>query len=125
MKVIAPTRPEASAIPGVAHATLASGADGLRELSVWRQPLAPGAATPPHRHDCDEVVLCMAGRGEVHGEGCVERFGADCTIVLPAGREHQIINTGGLPLEIVGLFAATPVVTRAGDGSALELPWRS
>jgi quercetin dioxygenase-like cupin family protein len=52
---------------------------------VWRQTLAPGAATPPHRHDCDEVVLCLSGWGEVHSDGAVQRFGADCTVVLPRG----------------------------------------
>lgn len=125
MKVIAACRPEASTIPGVAHTTLASGADGLGQLSVWRQIMAPGAATPPHLHDCDEVVLCLGGRGEVHSEGRVECFGADCTLVLPAGREHQIFNVGVQPLETIGLFAATPVMTRSLDGSPLALPWRT
>jgi mannose-6-phosphate isomerase-like protein (cupin superfamily) len=125
MNVIEQTRPEASEIPGVAHSTLASGANGLTELSVWRQTLSPGAATPPHRHDCDEVVLCLSGWGEVHTEGCVQRFGADCTVVLPAHRDHQLFNVGPMPLETIGIFAATPVVTLQPDGSPLELPWRS
>jgi mannose-6-phosphate isomerase-like protein (cupin superfamily) len=125
MKVNEPFRPQASPIPGVAHVTLASAADGLSQLSVWRQTLAPGAATPPHRHDCDEVVLCLSGAGEVRSEGRVVGFGADCTVVLPAGRDHQLFNTGPQALEIVGVFAATPVVTRLPDGSALALPWQS
>lgn len=125
MNVIEQTRPEASVIPGVAHSTLASGADGLTELSVWRQTLSPGAATPPHRHECDEVVLCLAGWGEVHSEDRVQRFGPDCTVVLPARQDHQIFNAGPLPLEIIGIFAATPVLTRLPDGTPLDLPWRS
>ena len=60
MKVNDDARPKASPIPGIAHITLASQADGLSELSVWRQSMSPGAATPPHHHDCDEVVLCLA-----------------------------------------------------------------
>ena len=125
MNVIEQDRPAATPIPGVAHATWAGRDEGLEQLSVWRQTLAPGAATPPHRHDCDEVVLCLAGHGEVHGEGEVRRFGADCTVVLPRGRDHQIFNVGTLPMELVGVFGATPVSTRLPDGSALELPWRS
>lgn len=125
MHVIEQARPEASPIPGVAHATWAGQADGLQQLSVWRQSLAPGAATPPHSHGCDEVVLCLAGQGEVHSEGEVRRFGADSTVVLPGGRVHQLFNVGTQPLEIVGLFAATPVQTRLPDGSELPLPWRS
>lgn len=125
MKVIEQERPAASAIPGVAHATWAGEQDGLTQLSVWRQTLGSGAATPPHCHDCDEVVLCQGGWGEVHSEGRVARFGADSTLVLPRGQVHQIFNIGPQPLEIVGVFAATPVATRLPDGSALELPWRS
>jgi quercetin dioxygenase-like cupin family protein len=125
MNVIEQVRPEATALPGVAHTTLAGRADGLTGLSVWRQTLSPGAATPPHRHDCDEVVLCLAGWGEVHTEGSVQRFGPDCTVVLPAHREHQLFNVGPLPLETVGIFAATPVVTRSPDGTPIDLPWRS
>jgi len=87
--------------------------------------MPPGPARPPHRHDCDEVVLCLAGRGEVHTEGAVQGFGADCTLVLPRGRDHQIFNTGPQPMEIVGLFGATPVGTFLPDGSALALPWRT
>jgi quercetin dioxygenase-like cupin family protein len=125
MNVIEQTRPAASPIPGVAHATWAGQADGLQQLSVWRQTLAPGAATPPHRHDCDEVVLCLAGSGEVHADGKVQRFQADCTVVLPKGRDHQIFNTGPQAMEIVGVFGATPVATCLPDGSALALPWRT
>jgi quercetin dioxygenase-like cupin family protein len=125
MKVIEQHRPEPSPIPGLAHTTLAGHADGLSALSVWRQTLAPGAATPPHRHDCDEIVLCLGGAGEVHTEGEARRFGVDCLVVLPGERDHQIFNVGPEPLEIVGVFAATPVVTRQPDGSAMDLPWRS
>lgn len=125
MKVNDDARPTASPLPGIAHITLASHADGLSELSVWRQTMAPGAATPPHRHDCDEVVLCLGGWGEVHTDGHVLRFGADSTVILPAGRDHQLFNVGATPLETIGIFAATPVVTRQPDGAALALPWLS
>jgi quercetin dioxygenase-like cupin family protein len=119
------TRPTPAPIPGIAHATWAGQADGLQHLSVWRQTMAPGAATPPHRHPCEEVVLCLAGSGEVHTEGEVHRFGAGCTLVLPADRDHQIFNTGAVAMETIGIFAATPVGTCLPDGAALELPWRT
>lgn len=125
MNVIDQTRPETTALPGIAHATWAGTAEGLSQLSVWRQSLAPGAATPPHRHDCDEVVLCLSGCGDLHVDGAVHRFGADQTVVLPRGRDHQIFNAGPMPLEIIGLFAATPVPVALPDGSTLDLPWRS
>ena len=56
MYVIEQTQPTPAPVPGVAHATWAGRDEGLQQLSIWRQTLAPGAATPPHSHDCDEVV---------------------------------------------------------------------
>ena len=125
MHVIEQTPPEPSAIAGIAHATWAGSAEGLSQLSVWRQSVAPGGATPPHHHDCDEVVLCMEGSGEVHIDGRPHRFGAAATLVLPKGKVHQIFNTGDVPLETIGIFAATPVGTLQPDGQAIDLPWRT
>jgi mannose-6-phosphate isomerase-like protein (cupin superfamily) len=125
MFVIEQNRPEATPIPGVAHATWAGSDEGLKQLSVWRQTLAPGAATPPHHHDCDEVVMCQAGHGELHIEGEVHRFAAHNTLVIARAKPHQIFNTGQLPMEIVGVFGATPVNVYLPDGEKLELPWRS
>lgn len=113
-------------IPGLAHSTWAGSADGLQQLSVWRQTLAPGAATPPHRHPCDEVVLCVSGWGELHEDGAPpQRFGPDRTVLLPRGKLHQIFTSGPQPLELIGVFAATPVAVELPDGQAFELPWRS
>ena len=123
MHVIEQSRPEQTPIPGVQHATWAGSAQGLNQLSVWRQSLAAGGATPPHAHDCDEVALCLSGTGEVHIAGKAERFGADCTVVLPKGVVHQIFNVGPLPLELVGIFGSSPVGTNLPDGAAIELPW--
>ena len=125
MYIVEQNRPEATALPGVRHATWAGSAEGLSALSVWRQSLAPGAATPPHRHDCDEVVLCLGGVGEAHIDGEVHRFGGDSTLVLPKGLVHQLFNVGAVPLETLGIFAATPVGTFLPDGDAIELPWRT
>jgi quercetin dioxygenase-like cupin family protein len=125
MYVIEQQQPQPTPIPGVSHATWAAAAEGLNDLSVWRQSLAAGACTPPHSHDCDEVVLCTGGWGEVHLDGKAHKFGADTTVVLPKGSVHQIFNVGPMPLEIVGIFAATPVATMLPDGVGMELPWRS
>ena len=125
MYVIEQSRPQPTPSPGVAHATWAGRDDGLQQLSVWRQTLAPGAATPPHRHDRDEVVICHAGQGELHAGGTVHRFGPDSTLVLPRDELHQIVNSGDVPMEITGVFGATPVATYLPDAQRLELPWRS
>lgn len=113
----------ATQLPGIDHRTLAGRRQGLRQLSIWRQQLAPGAATPAHRHDCEEVVLCHAGTGTLLIGDRSERFGAASTVVLPAGIVHQIRNDGSEPLDITGVFAQAPVPTRTPDGAVLALPW--
>ena len=69
--------------------------------------------------------MCLDGHGEVHVDGQVHPFGPESTVVLPRGGVHQIVNNGGETLQILGIFAATPVSTRLPDGQAIELPWRS
>ncbi|HET9207059.1 MAG TPA: cupin domain-containing protein [Burkholderiaceae bacterium] len=125
MTVMPQANPIETPIPGVAHATWAGQDDGLQQLSVWRQSVAASAATPPHRHDIDEVVLCLSGRGELHIDGKVHPFRGGETLVLPRESMHQIFNVGDQPLEIVGVFGGTPVQTFLPDGSALPLPWRT
>lgn len=125
MSVIAQSPPASTAIDGIAHATWAGQAQGLSQLSVWRQSMAPGAATPPHRHECDEVVLCLAGEGELHIGGQRQRFGAHSTLVLPRGQVHQLFNVGTQPLETLGIFGCSPVPTCQPDGAPLPLPWLS
>ena len=112
-------------LPGIAHVTLAGSDQGLRGISIWEQALAPGAATPPHSHACEEVVLCRSGRGELHVGERVEVFEAGCSVVLPAGVVHTLVNSGDAPLAITGVFAQAPVTTCAPDGTAIPLPWRS
>ena len=125
MNVIPQTPPATTPIPGVSHATWAGQDNGLQQLSVWRQSVAASAATPPHRHDIDEVVLCLSGRGERHIDRRVHPFRGGETLVLPRESMHQIFNVGDQPLEIVGVFGGSPVQTYLPDGSALPLPWRT
>lgn len=114
-----------ASLPGIEHTTLACAALGTGHLSLWRQTLAPGAATPPHRHDCEEVVLVEAGNGRLLIDGGVVEFGADSTLVLPAGRDHQLVNHGDAPLRLLAVFPSTPVATVLPDGQPIALPWQS
>lgn len=125
MHVHAPVSPPESPIPGIAHATLAARGRGLESLSVWRQTIAPGQGTPPHRHDCEEVVVVLEGAGELLIGARRMAFGSGSTLVLPANEDHQIVNSGAAPLTLVATFSATPVGTFAPDGQPIELPWKS
>jgi mannose-6-phosphate isomerase-like protein (cupin superfamily) len=123
MKILEQYPPQPTALPGIRHETWAGAGDGLEQLSLWRQTLAPGAATPPHSHDCDEVVLCYAGLGEVHFDGRRQRFCGENTVVLPRACVHQIFNVGRSPLELLGILGASHVSTRLADGTEIALPW--
>jgi mannose-6-phosphate isomerase-like protein (cupin superfamily) len=114
-----------AALPGIDHVTLAGSRNGLRHLSIWKQSMAPGSATPPHRHDCEEVVLIRSGRGELHIDGRIQQFGSDTTIVVPPNVPHQIINVGNEPLELLGVLSVSPVVVTLPDGRPIDLPWAS
>ena len=76
-------------------------------------------------HDCDEVVFCLGGSGELHIDDQALRFDARSVLVLPGGQPHQIFNTGSVPLETLAVFGQTPVPTRGAEGETLPLPWRS
>ena len=125
MTIIDNREREKATLPGIEHLTLAGSAQGLASLSMWRQSMAPGCATPPHCHDCEEVVLVLEGSGEVQVGDRRFSFGPDSTLVLPPNLPHQIFNTGAVPLKTVAAFSATPVGTFLPDGERLELPWTS
>lgn len=125
MQILTNHTPIGTAIPGIEHVTLAGRHTGLCKLSVWKQLMSAGNATPPHRHACEEVVICTGGLGELHADGRVQRFTGGQTIVIPAGVAHQLVSLGPEPLETIAAFAMTPVLTTSADGEVLDLPWES
>jgi mannose-6-phosphate isomerase-like protein (cupin superfamily) len=115
----------AAQLPGIHHKTLAGSAQGLRHLSIWRQEIAGGQATPPHHHDCEEVVLVASGQGELHIAGQMVPFGPEATLLIPPNVDHQILNTGKETLCITAAFSTSPVQVFLPDGQPLPLPWDS
>lgn len=125
MSVIRNSALPASELPGIGHLTLAGSENGLRNLSIWKQSIAPGAATPAHRHDCEEVVLITAGRGELELEARSYAFGPDTTLIIPRNALHQIVNIGDECLALIGVFSAAPVDVFSPEGQLIDLPWSS
>jgi quercetin dioxygenase-like cupin family protein len=103
---------------------LATPMRGAQQIEVWQGTIASGAATPPHVHEGEEVVVISRGQGELRvGETSVP-FAGPCTLIAPAGVAHQILNTGEEPLELVAaLPLGSKVATPAGE--ELTLPWRT
>ncbi|MDQ8023736.1 MAG: cupin domain-containing protein [Moraxellaceae bacterium] len=121
--VITPEMLQVANLPGIEHRTLADAGHGLRHLSVWQQTLAPGAATPPHRHDTEEVVICHSGRGELHMDGKVHRFGPHAVVLIPPDVPHQIFSVGSQPMECTAIFATGEVEVYGSDDERMVLPW--
>lgn len=126
MYVIQHTAAPVTDMQGVRHTTLAGSAQGLRDLSVWQQSVEPGGATPPHRHDCEEVVICLAGQGELKiDDRDVHGFGAGSTVIIPPNALHQIFSVGTEDLQFIAIFSTSPVEAYFPDGRFIELPWAS
>ncbi|MFO0762894.1 MAG: cupin domain-containing protein [Byssovorax sp.] len=49
------------------------------------QSVAPGARTPPHRHECEEIIIVLAVAGTCEIDDQAVDFGARTTIVVPPG----------------------------------------
>jgi quercetin dioxygenase-like cupin family protein len=102
---------------------LATPSRGAAEVSVWRGLTEPGASTPPHTHDHEEVVVILAGSGSASiGSERVEVAPGD-VVIVPANTLHQLFGPAdGQPLDAI---AAMPLGTRTflPDGEELQAPW--
>lgn len=103
-------------IAGVATRT-----SGARQVEMWRGRMDARAATPPHRHDTEEVVLFLKGSGHVTLGDQQRRYQAGDTLILPAGELHQIF--ADTDSEFV---AAMPLggTVQLPDNEVMDLPWR-
>ena len=123
MTVLAQVDIETFRLPGLVHQTLANLTRGTYTMEVWRQTLAAGAATPWHRHSCEEVVVILSGRGECLTPGRTETFGPNATLIIESDVVHQLVNTGDEPLELLAALGMTPVTVLDATGHLLVLPW--
>jgi mannose-6-phosphate isomerase-like protein (cupin superfamily) len=110
-------------LPGLTHRTVAGPAQGLRECEVWVQTIEAGAATPVHRHDCEEVITILSGEGACETGGKVHAFGPNSALVIPPNEIHQITNTGRQDIRLVAVLTMTPVRVETPEGERINLPW--
>ena len=95
-------------LPGLVRQTRRGPAPGLKTLEVWVETIAPGAGTPVHRHDCEEVFVILTGSGQVTLAGQVQDFGPNHTLIMPRGLVHQVVNTGQEDMHLVAVLGAAP-----------------
>jgi len=112
-------------LPGLNHRTFAGPEHGMKSLEVWGQVIEAGAATPVHRHACEEAIVILEGSGTLTIEGEATAFGPNSTLIIPADVVHQIANTGDTRMVIIAALSAAPVKVRHGDNQAMPLPWQA
>jgi quercetin dioxygenase-like cupin family protein len=110
-------------LPGIKHRTVAGREQGTTGMEVWVQSIAPGASTPVHRHDCEEVIVVLTGAGRCTVEGRTEPFSAGSTLNIPRNAVHDLANTSAEEMHLVAALGMNPVRVENADGSPLPLPW--
>ncbi len=80
-----------------------------------------GAATPPHQHDHEEVIVVMTGNGRARIGTDERTFQAGDTLILPAGAVHQLF--ADTAVESITVMPLGSVITTP-TGEVMDLPWR-
>lgn len=106
--------PRSSPSEGCECRLVAGATVGDAPVEVHLLQLAPGAATPSCCHDAALVVLVLDGCGKQRVEGAPQSFAAPCTLCVPAGAAHEIVNNGVTPLQLVVI---TGPATACGSAS--------
>ena len=102
-------------------AGVATPSGGARQVEVWQGSMDAGAATPPHCHTTEEVVVWLSGSGRAVVGGRELQYQAGDTLILPAGEVHQIFAE--TRSEFVSAMPAGGTVALP-DGVVMDLPWR-
>lgn len=114
---------EEHCLPGLAHRTVAGPAQGLESMEIWVQTVEPGAATPVHRHDCEEAIVILEGSGTLVMGDDETPFGPATTLVIPRDAVHQVKNTGPHAIRLVAALATAPVRVHTAENERIPLPW--
>ena len=103
---VKPTNFDDGPAKGVAARVLLGKADGAANFYMRVFEIAPGGHTPRHAHAWEHEMFVHAGEGEVFGNGQWRKMEAGNALFIPGNEEHQMKNTGQVPLVVVCLVPA-------------------
>ena len=83
-----------SAAPGVTKQVLVGPADGAPTFAMRRFSIAPGSATPWHKHDWEHEVFVVEGAGVAVGEKGETPVTRGSVVFVPGNEMHQFKNSG-------------------------------
>ena len=101
---------------------LATPSRGSSDIAMWNHSVAPGAASPPHRHDHDQVIYVLSGEGRVVVGDDDFPVAAGDVIVAPAEIPHQVLAAPDQGLDTI-VAMLTALRTFRPDGSEIDQPW--
>ena len=78
--------------------------EGVEELTFSHAILPPSGRTDSHSHDRPELIYVVSGKGICVHEGEETPIQADVALWVPAGEQHQIRNSGDVPLKLATVF---------------------
>jgi quercetin dioxygenase-like cupin family protein len=111
-------------LPGNRLRGLATRSRGSSETALWNHTLEPGAESPPHWHDHDQVIYVLAGSGRiVIGREEVALSPGDVA-VAPARIPHQVRAAVDEGLDTLVAMPAALRTFRL-DGSEIQQPWHT
>ena len=104
---------------GVQTTPLVSRSLGARSFITGITELAPGAAVPFHRHNCEESVVLLEGEAAIEVDGQEHRLQPLDSTLIPANVTHRFRNlssTRGMKiLWIYGSPDATRTLEATGE----------
>jgi mannose-6-phosphate isomerase-like protein (cupin superfamily) len=100
---------------------LATLQQGSQQFEVWTASHAANSATHFHRHESDEVLIFLKGKGLIHTKEGEFPFEAPCSVILPAETLHQVVNLSEEPTEAFGIIAPG---SRIFDEEGRPSTWR-
>jgi mannose-6-phosphate isomerase-like protein (cupin superfamily) len=102
--------------------SLATPTRGSVDTAVWTVEILPDTPATPHSLTREEVFVVLDGVASVRIDGHDDHARAGDAIVVPAGVDFEIANTGR---EVVRLLCCFPVggQARFADGEPFTPPW--
>lgn len=82
---------------------------GVATLRVVQWVIPGGACANLRSHSGGFVVIVSAGVGKQRLAGAPQPFMAPCTLVVPEHLDHEVINTGSEPIELLAVESLVPL----------------
>ncbi len=96
---------------------------GATEVSLWLIKLAPGASSPLHEMDVEEVFLAVSGEAATVVDGIESTISAGDCLILPARTPFTLTAGSEQPFQAVACMTAGGKATLLPGGETFLPPW--